>query len=443
MNRHQLPRREFLKGIGLATAALGFPTIVPSSVLARNGKISPGGKVAVALIGCGTRSGYGGMYGEYEKSVVAAVCDPVKDRRLARKAQHGNCPDFNDFREVLARDDIDAVHIATPDHWHVPIALCAAQAGKDMYTEKPLGICINHDLKSRAIVDKYKRVFQYGAQQRSITHVRMGIELVLNGHIGEVKEVYVWCPHGESGGAPTPMPVPDGFDYNLWQGPAPEASFCRDRCLNQSPRNGIYHIYDYAIGFMAGWGAHPMDMLQWWADIAGLATIPVEYRGKGVLPTEGLFNTLTNWDATGRYANGLKMRFMDDQTADSLKPHPGVAGEHGTLFVGTEGWVMVSRDGWKVYPETLYKKGKDPGEKRLPVSMDQIKNFVDCVISREQPVGNLHSAVRSDIICHLTDMCIREGRVITWDPKSEAIVGDPEAAKRMTRVMRPPWEKIV
>ena len=168
--------------------------------------------------------------------------------------------------------------ISTPDHWHVPVSLAAAKAGKDMYTEKPLAISIEQDIAARAIVDKYNRVFQYGAQQRSLLHVRVGIELVLNGHIGDVEEIYVWAPNGESGGSATPvLPVPEGFNYDLWLGPAPMAPFCHDRCLEQSARNGIFHIYDYAIGFIAGWGAHPVDMLQWWADNAGLETIPVHY----------------------------------------------------------------------------------------------------------------------------------------------------------------------
>jgi hypothetical protein len=438
----KLTRRSFLKRSAVGTAVLGFPTIVPSSVFGQDGKAPPSERVGVALIGCGNRSSYGGAYARHAKSQVVAVCDPIHTRRLARKQEHGNCPDYGDFREVLAAKNVDAVHIATPDHWHVPIAMMAAKAGKDMYTEKPLGICVAQDLAARPIVDVHKRIFQYGAQQRSIAHVRMGIELVLNGLIGDVQQIYVWAPHGEAGGSPTPViPVPEGFDYNMWLGPAPEAPFCHDRCLQQGQRNGIFHIYDYAIGFIAGWGAHPMDMMQWWADNAGLETVPVKYEGKGTIPTSGLFNTLTHWDVTCTFANGLPVRFMDDTTANALapKPCPGLFGGHGTLFVGKDGWVNVNREGWKASSEDLLRKGKDPGPKRLPVSRDQIGNFVDCVLSREQPVDHLHSAIRSDVICHLSDICIREGKSIAWDPVKETIVGNPEAAKRLQRPMRAPW----
>ncbi len=411
-----ISRRSFIKRTATIGAFAGFPTLIPSSVLGRNGITPPSDRVNIGLIGCGERSGVAIDYKNYSKSQVVAVCDPIKERRLNRKKQFDNCADYNDFRDLLALDSVDGVHIATSDHWHVPISLVAAKAGKDMYTEKPLGKSIAEDLAARDIVDKYNRVFQYGAQQRSMVQVRMGIELVLNGHIGDVKELYVWAPHGESGGSATPViPVPEGYDYDLWLGPAPEAPFSYDRCLHQSGRNAIYHVYDYAIGFMAGWGAHPMDMLQWWADNAGMNDIPTSYVGSGEIGLGGLFNTLTNWDVSCTYSNGLKMRFMDDQIANTMKPHPGVEGSHGTLFVGTEGWVMVKRAGWKVSDEKLYRIGKNPGSKRLLVSTNQIHDYVDSIISREQPVDNLHSAVKSDIICHLCDICIREGRAIRWD----------------------------
>jgi len=435
-----MTRRDFISRTAATGAALGFPTIIPATVLGKNGAVAPSERVGIGKIACGGRSRYADMYQRYPKSQIVAVCDPITARRKADSKKYGNCPDYNDFRELLKNKDVDAVHITTADHWHVPIAIAAARAGKDMYTEKPLGISINHDIKSREIVDKHKRMFQYGAQQRSIAYVRLGIQLVLNGHIGDVKEAYVWCPHSYSGGSATPvLPVPEGYDYNMWLGPAPEAPFCASRGLTRGDRKGIFQIYDYAIGFMAGWGAHPMDMLQWWADNAGMKEIPVKYEAKGTLPTQGLFNVITHWDATCTYANGIKMRFMDNITAMKVKPHPGVYGRHGTLFVGTKGWVNVSRDGWKVSSEEIRKQAKNPGDKLLVVSRDQIQNFVDSVISRETPVDDLHSAVRSDIICHLTDIACRQKKPITWDLKKETIVDNKEAVAMMSRDLRKPW----
>ncbi len=441
--RTNTSRRHFLKTAVAAGAAIGFPTVIPASALGRGGAVAPSGRVSVGLIGCGGRSRVAKEYLNYEKSQLVGVCDPIRERREKWAAEAGDCVQFNDFRDLLARDDIDAVHVVTADHWHVPISLAAARAGKDMYTEKPLGISIEQDLAARAIVEKHKRIFQYGTQQRSMEHMRKGIELVLNGHIGALKEIHVWAPHGASGGSATPvLPVPDGYDFDLWLGPAPEAPFCEDRCLVQGARNGIFHIYDYALGFIAGWGAHPVDQLQWWADAAGME-IPVSYLGRGTIPTEELFDTLTHWDVECVYANGLKMRFLDDETArkEGGVPNLEKVGRFGncTMFIGEQGWVAVSRNGWEVFPEPLKQKAEDAGPKQLPVSGQHQRNFIDAVLSRRQPVANLTSAVQSDLICQLSDISIRTGRAIQWDPKREAIVGDAEAGKRMRRPMRKPW----
>lgn len=438
----KISRRTFIKRSAQFGAAIGFPAVIPASALGRSRKLPPSERVNIGLISCGSQSSTANDYQDYEKSQVVAVCDPVAERRLAKKKQFGGCADYNDFRELLARKDVDAVHVSTPDHWHVLISLASARAGKDMYTEKPLGICIQQTLAAREITEKHQRIFQYGTQNRSTAQVRLGIELVLNGHIGEVKELYVWCPPGETGGSATPViPVPEGFDYDLWLGPAPEAPFCNDRCYGDGQRRGIYHIYDYAIGFIAGWGAHPMDQFQWWADHAGL-TIPVHYRGTGSIPEEGLFDTITQWDMTCTYANGMQMRFLDDQTARQERKIPLIdqmVFTHGTLFVGSEGWVAVTRGGWQVYPESLYQKAKEPGSKRLTESHSHTKHFVDCVLGRKQPVSELKSAVISDLICHLSDISIRTGRDIRWDPEHETIVGDAEAAAMMSRPLRKPW----
>jgi hypothetical protein len=435
-----ISRRSFLKGATAVSVLAGFPTIIPASVLGKDGKTAPSNRVNIGIIGCGDRSGVAINYKNYERSEVVAVCDPIRQSRLEKKAMFDDCPDYNDFRDILALDSVDAVHIATGDHWHVPIALAAARAGKNMYCEKPLGISIEQDLAAREIVDKHNRIFQYGAQQRSMIQVRMGIELVLNGHIGDIKEIYVWAPEGAAGGSATPeLTVPDGFDYDLWLGPAPVAPFSKDRCLPEGFHKGIWHIYDYAIGFMAGWGAHPMDMMQWWADNSNRATIPTSYVGYGELGVGGLFNTITNWDVSCTYDDGLKMRFMDRVLANNKKPHEGVKGDHGTLFVGEKGWVKVMRDGWEVSNEELYRKGKNPGDIRLEVSTNQQRNLVDSVLAGKQPVDNLHSAVRSDIMCHLSDICIREGKEIKWDNKNETIVDNPSAVKRMSKPMRAPW----
>jgi len=283
MPKNEMTRREMIKTTAAAGAVIAAPTIIPATALGNEEKLAPSDRVNIGLISCGSRSGVTASYADYAKSQVVAVCDPITERRLMRKEQFGNCADFVDFRELLQQSDVDAVHISTQDHWHVPISLAAARAGKDMYTEKPLGLTIEQDLAAREITQKYKRIFQYGTQNRSMVQVRKGIELVLNGHIGDIKSVNVWCPQGEFGEDKKRMSVPEGIDYDLWLGPAPKRAFSNERVLTQSQRNGIFHIYDYALGFIAGWGAHPLDQLQWWADQTGMG-IPVTYKGYGVVP---------------------------------------------------------------------------------------------------------------------------------------------------------------
>jgi len=435
-------RRDFIKKTVGVGALLGFPTIIPSSVLGQNGKVAPSNRATIGVIGCGSQSRVCVSYARSARAEIVAVCDPFKSRQQTRAGEWGVQHRYTDFRKLLARDDIDAVHVVTPDHWHVPISLAAARAGKDMYCEKPLGVSIEQNLAAREIVAKHQRIFQYGTQQRSSQACRMGIELVLNGHIGEVQEIYVWAPGGVPGGGdPTPQPVPEDLDYDLWLGPAPLQPYSPDRVSNR----GAWHVYDYAIGFIAGWGAHPLDQLQWWADAVNMG-IPVEYKTSGSIAKGPLFNTVYQWQMEANYANGLKMRFMDTQSAKQLAAglssgmgEPLLKHGNGTLFVGSQGWVSVSRGAFNTSSEALRRQAKDPGPIRLPASQSHTGNFVDCVLSREQPVTSLESAIRSDIISHMGDIGIRTGETLKWDPVKETVLGSTDAVKMMQRPMRAPW----
>jgi len=405
-------RREFIKTSASAAAALGFPTIMPARVLGQNGKVAPSNRATIGVIGCGDRSASCINYVNAPQAEILAVCDPFESRRKKRAEAWGVQDTYNDFRELLERDDIDGVHVVTADHWHVPIALAAARAGKDVYCEKPLGVSIEQDLATREIVAKHNRVFQYGTQQRSMETSRLGVELVLNGHIGDVKEVYVWAPGGKTAPTPPEQPVPAGLDYNMWLGPAPQAPYSDLRVSNK----GSWFIYDYALGFIAGWGAHPLDILQWWADEVGEG-IPVEYQTTGTIPESGIFDTVKEWQMEARYASGLKLHFLDTQSAKNPEANfpagteelPSSTGGNGTLFLGTKGWVCVSRGVFKTSSEELRQQARDPGPIRLPVSQNHFENFADAILSRKQPVSTLESGIRSDLISQIGDIGIRTG----------------------------------
>jgi len=429
----RISRRSFLKGAAAVGGVIagGFPAIVPSSVFGAN---APSNRVTLGHIAVGGQ-GSGVMNGmlHLEETQILAVCDSFKDRREQRamavnnhyagrreKGTYRSCEAYRDFRELLARTDIDAVVIATPDHWHVPAAVLAVKSGKDIYVEKPLGVSIAENKMLREIVHKHGAIFQYGTQQRCFNqHCGFAAELVRNGYIGELKSVDVIAPNGETGGNPAPQPVPEGLDYEMWLGPAPVAPYTNDRVVG----TGRWHIYDYALGFIAGWGAHPLDIAHW-----GYPHIPVEYEGTGVIPRDGLFNTVVNWDIKGRYASGVTF---------TLKP-----GGDCTRFTGTEGWVAPSRGGLTASNESLLKVKIKPGEVHLLQDNNHYLNFVKAVKSRKNPASDIDSAAQSDFISHLGDICIRTGRKIKWDPVKETIVGDENAARMMNRARREPWSIV-
>jgi predicted dehydrogenase len=396
------------------TAVLAAPCIIPATVLGRAGAAAPSERVTVGKIGCGGQgSGLAGVGGQ-----VVAACDAWKDRR-ERWAERTGCKAYADFREMLARDDIDAVCVASTDCWHVHHTVAAAKAGKDVYCEKPLGVSIEEDRICRSVIRRYERMFQYGTQQRSSAHCRFGCELVRSGYIGEVKELLVIAPDSNPGNSHAPEPVPPGLDYDMWLGPAPWRPYCGQAVGG----GGWWHDYDYAIGFIAGWGAHPLDILVWGYDThkAGLW----EVEGTADIPYTGRNNVVMKWDVRIRFGNGVTMKFR-----------PG--GDY-TEFRGTKGWVGISRGGIKAEPESLLKIKLKPDDVHLQVSNNHGGNFAEAVKTRRDPVSNIEDAVHSDIISHVSDIAIRSGRKIVWDPVQETIVGDEEAARRLRRAWREPW----
>jgi len=451
MSKREFTRREF---ISAGTGALAAPYIITSTALGNDDTPPASERITVGHIGTGGQGGSlvrGFLYHKDCQSV--AVCDPFKYRRDEKagwidqhygdkngKDNYKACDTYNDFRELLARDDIDAVVIATPDHWHVPIAVAAARAGKAMYVEKPIGVSVGQGQVLRAAVNRYGTVFQLGTQQRSDRNFRLACELVRNGRIGKLHTIDVWCPRGEQGGSTVPIPVPEGFDYDMWLGPAPMAPYTKDRCISGgTARKGSFHIFDYALGFIAGWGIHMLDIAQWGKGSED-TSCPTEYKGTARYPTEGLFDTAFSWDVRCTYADGTKIWFMSDDVARPYieRYHHRVT-DHGTTFIGSDGWVSVDRGGIFADPPSLVKQDIGPDEIHLYRSSDHIQNFLDCTRSGAKTVSPVDSAFQSDTICQLGEIAVRTGRTIRWDPAKEEIVDDEAAAGMLTRSMRSPW----
>ncbi len=475
-------RRDFLtKVAGTLTGLLAPPVIVPASALGR-GAAPPSDRVTVAIIGSGQRAVFEALqYPSFDTAVIVAVADAVRSQAQNAKGAiekqyelkqpgrpHRGIRMYDDFRELLARKDVDAVYNVAPDHWHVSMLLRSLEAGKHVHVEKPLGVSVEQDLAAVKAVRKHKKqICQYGAELRAFPDARKGIELVLNGRIGNVQKIYVISPASTAGGSATPvLPVPDGFNYDAWLGPAPARPFCYDRCLRPD-RAGIFNISDYTLGMINNWAAHPLDQMQRWADASGRLDPPVLYEGSGTFPKEGLFDCATQWRVQCTWADGLVLDFMDDRTYRDLPdvPHPVInppatTVPNGVVFMGTEGWVLVSYGNHgKVVtqPASLMDSVIGPGEihirdsalETIPASLPKgfqqtltaghHQDWIRAIRTGSPVVDPIESGFRSDMISQLAELCIRTGQPVRWDQKKETIVGNDEAMRMMRRPMRAPW----
>ena len=475
-------RRDFLRRSAVTlTGLLSPPLIVPASSLGR-GATPPSDRVTVGIIGSGQRAVFETLqYPCFDNVVIVALSDVVREHmqsarqkledqydRLQPGRPNRGMRTYEDFRELLAQKDIDGVYNVAPDHWHVSMLLRSLKAGKHVHVEKPLGISVEQDLAAVKAVRKYpKQACLYGAELRALPEARKGIELVLNGRIGKLQKIYVVSPANQAGGSATPvLPVPDGWNYDMWLGPAPEKPFCYDRCLRPD-RAGIFNISDYCLGMINNWGAHLLDQVQRWADASGRKDPPVHYEGAGQFPKEGLFDCATGWRVKCTWADGLVLDFMDARTYRGLTdvpqpvinpPRAGVP--NGAIFIGSEGWVVISygNDGKVVtQPASLMESTISPNEihvadsaletipSNLPKGFQQTltaghhQSWIRAIRTGSPVVDPIESAFRSDMISQLSKLCILTGQPVRWDPKKETIVGNDAAQKLIKRPMRAPW----
>ena len=436
-NENTNSRRRFLGGVIAAAVA---PQFIPSRVL--GGDTAPSRKIQLGHIGTGGQgTGLLQNFLGVEGAVSVAIADPYQERREAAgkrvKDSQGHAPKlYSDFRELLADKTIDAVVIATPDHWHVPVGLAAVRAGKDVYIEKPLGHTLAQNRALLEACQKHKRIFQYGTQQRSQELLKRGIELVLNGYIGELQRIEVWAPGGQSGGSLDEIPVPAGLDYDMYIGPAPMKPCSKDRITS----NGSYFCSDYSIGFIGGWGAHPLDIAIWGMDYDQKG--PASFRGTGTFPTpNGLFNTCTTWDVEITFAGGLPMHFMSsNHSAEIVKKYRSSCGDgDGTTFFGSKGWVSLSRAGVAASNQEWFNMRECEGTKRVLYHNQYYKSFVDSVRDRSASIAPIEDAVRSDALSHLSLLASQSGKEVVWDPKAYRIQTPEDLNARMTHEVRGAW----
>ena len=428
-------RRSTLKwGAG----ALAAPLILPRAL---RGAEAPSNTLRIASIGTG-RMGHGDMknclyagQNDATPARIVAVCDLDVNRAnhaarevetiYARSGDTAKVAVFQDYRALLARDDIDGVTISTPDHWHALTAIAAAESGKDIYLQKPLTYSVAEGQALVKAVRKNNVILQTGSQQRSSIYFRKVCELVRNGRIGALREIHVGLPMDKGSGTDVRMPVPESLDYDMWLGPRRVAPYTQDRVHPQSGygRPGWLQIEAYCRGMITGWGAHMNDIAQWGhgSDDTG----PVEIKASAEFPDRGLFDVHTAFKAEGRYADGVK---LFQQT-----------GSAGVKFVGDDGWLFCARGSMNASDRDILREKIGEREIHLYESSNHMTNFLECMRTRKDPVCPVEVGHRSNTICVITHIAMKLGRSLRWDPAGEQFVDDASANQLLDYAHREPW----
>ena len=425
-------RRRFLAG---AAAAAAVPYFVPGSALGADGRTAANERICTGHVGVGSQGGghFGALLGNPAVQVMAA-CDPFQSKREAArrgandryaeqigKGSYKGCEAYADFRELVTRDDVDAVFIASPEFWHALHSIWAMRHGKDVYCEKAMTLTVYESRAVREAVRRHGRVYQLGTQQRSDRNFRFAAELAESGYLGKLHTVRVSVPGGRALPVARPAPVPPGLDYEMWLGPAPQKPYNDLQCSFN-----WYFIFDYCIGWIGSWGVHHVDSALWGAPM--FTTKTIEIQGTAVFPGEGLANTSISWRVEVLEPGGVRMLFTDD----GQEPH-------GVRFEGDKGWVHVVRGGIQAEPKSLLRLALRPDDVHLYESNDHHGNFFDCMRTRRDPVADVDAGFRATVMTIVADIATRLGRKLTWDWQAERFVGDDVANGMLRRPMRSPW----
>ena len=435
----KIDRRSFVKNSLKASAATGiaitgFPTIIPASVLGKN---APSNRINIGAIGVGRISREHDMLEtlKYSHARIMAVCD-LDSKRLADGKKYVNdyysklsgtayngVTMYDNHWELLHNKDIDAVLISTPDHSHAYLGIHAVEAGKDVYLQKPASLTIAEGRALSNAVHRTGRILQIGSQQRSTEQFRYAAELVRNGRIGQLKNVYVGLPGDPGGDVEPDMPVPKNLNYDAWLGSTPEVPYTEKRVHPQNDygRPGWLRCEQFGAGMITGWGAHHVDIAHWGMDTE--YTGPVEISGNADFPKSGMWNVHGLFRTEGVYANGVKM-IISNEIPNGIK------------FEGTEGWIFVSRGNYRASAsdpvqntenaksliasnEKIIKSVIGENEINLYRSKEQHGNWLDCIKTRVQPISPVEVGHRSCSTCLLHHIAMKLKRKIYWNPMEE------------------------
>lgn len=423
-----ISRRQFVVA---AAPALALPYFIPARALGRDGAVAPSNRIGVGVIGLGDRGTYHlSALSYFKEAQFVAVCDVRRARAesvcrsVNEKAGVKGCVATQDFRELFARPDIDAVIVATPENWHALMAIGAMKTGKDVYCEKALSLTV---AEGRAVCDAVRRtgrVLQAGTQQRSDSRFRLACQLARNGYLGTLHTVTVAVPSGRRMLKLPPAPVPDDLNYDLWLGPAPYKPYREGLC-----NFNWYFLTDYCAGWIQSWGVHHLDIALWGAPQLGTSKLEVE--GTAEFLPEGDADVSFGWNVNMTAPDGLCMKFHDDASSPV---------GHGVRFEGDKGWVHVTREGIRASPAALLDVILKPGEERLYQSNNHMENFLQCIRSRRDPVANVDACHAATSVSLVADIASRSGRKLIWDWDTERFANDDAANRMLSRTLRAPWK---
>lgn len=451
MKNNSLSRRNFVRYS--ATGIIGT-ALMPNILTSCSNSKGANDRINVGHIGMGVRGGKElvSYFLPLTASRSIAVCDPFKNRREIvanniNKYYKDNdvsfyeCKAYLDMDEMLQRKDIDAVHITTPDHWHVLAAIKAARAGKHIMLAKPLGLSYPQNLILAKELKENNVKFHYGTQQRSFEHLQLGYNLIRDGSIGEIERVDVWALGKHT--LPSPpcaaVSIPPDFDFDRWTGPAPLQAYCPDLVTNDH----VSYNNDYSIGFLASEGAPPLDLLVWILKDKVNGNYSCEGTGKNW--AADVNNNILSWDLHYKYQNGLEVHFASDDIAiQEMMHHRSKKEGNGTTFYGSKGWISLSASSAQSNIPAINTKLNDfPKDARGWINSEKNTmgtRFLSVIRDQEPELCPLDEAIISDTISHMGDIAFRTGRKVTWDPNRGEIVGDAEANKLYIRAMRVPYQ---
>ena len=436
MNMQSVDRRRFLKTAASISAASSLPAWFVKECLASpqdKPAESANDKPSVALIGCGGR-GIGVANEASKFGNIVAICDVDDANLTVARQKWPKASAFNDFRDVVALQDLDIVLCGTVDHWHTLVSTAAMRAGKDVYCEKPLTLTVAEGKHLVLESQKTGRILQTGSQQRSDSRFRLACELVRNGRIGKLERVDVFLPAGRREGPFAPSDPPQGMNWDMWQGPTQDVPYVKERT-----HVTFRYWWEYSGGTMTDWGAHHNDIALWGMGLERSGPVSVQGKSLVEMIPDG-FSASSLYDIQYTYANGMTHR-CQSTTANSW--NGGVIDpkgqQHGVKFLGTDGWIWVTRGAIEASDPEMLVEPLPSSANRLYVSDNHMGNFFACVASRKQPICDAEIGHRSASICHLGVIAMRLGRELKFDPLNEKFVGDEQANEWLSREMRKPW----